>query len=98
MIKHKDDDDIIFKIYLYAKDTIEAKYQYLIKKCEKVCLQHNKDPKAYIEYSNNRQDKYKNIDEYNLGKKKNILIVFHDMIANMINNKKRNPIVTELFM
>ena len=41
---------------------------------------------------------YKNIEKYNLGKKRKILIVFDDMIADMINNKKLNPIVTELFI
>ena len=44
------------------------------------------------------QDVYKNIEEYNLGKKHNILIVLDDMIADMINNKKLNPVVTELFI
>ena len=44
------------------------------------------------------QDVYKNIEEYNLGKKSKVLIVFDDMIADMINNKKLNPIVTELFI
>ena len=44
------------------------------------------------------QDGYKNIEEYNLGKKRKVLIVFDDMIADMINNKKLNPIVTELFI
>ena len=41
---------------------------------------------------------YKNIEEYNLGKKRKVLIVFDDMIADMINNKKLNSIVTELFI
>ena len=41
---------------------------------------------------------YKNIDEYNSDKECKILIVFHDMIADMINNKKLNSIVTELFI
>ena len=44
------------------------------------------------------QDVYKNIEDYNIGKKRKILIVFDDMIADMINNKKLNPIVTELFI
>ena len=44
------------------------------------------------------QDVYKNIEEYNLGNKRNILILFDDMIADMIDNKKLNPIVTELFI
>ena len=41
---------------------------------------------------------YKNIEEYNPGKKRKVLIVFDDMIADMINNKKLNPIVTELLV
>ena len=44
------------------------------------------------------QDVYKNIDEYNPGKKRKILIVFDDIIADMINNEKLNSIVTELFI
>ena len=44
------------------------------------------------------QGVYKNIEKYNLGKNSKILIVFDDMIADMINNKKLNPILTELFI
>ena len=51
-----------------------------------------------MEYSNDMQVVYKNIDNYNLAKKRKILIVFDNMIADMINNKKLNPIVTELFV
>ena len=51
-----------------------------------------------MEYSNDMQDVYKNIEDYNPGKKRKILIVFDDMIADIINNKKLNPIVTELFI
>ena len=88
----------IDKISLYAKDPYEAKYQYLIKKREKVGLDHFDDNKAFIQYSNDMQDFYRNIEVYNLGKKRKILIVFDDMIADMINNKKFNTIVTELFI
>ena len=88
----------IAKIYLYAKDPYEAKYQYLIKKREKVGLNHLNDPKAFIEYSNDIHDVYKNIEDYNPGKKRKIIIVFDDMIADMITNKKINPVVTELFI
>ena len=51
-----------------------------------------------MEYSNDMQDVYKNIEDYNPGKKHKVLIVFDDMIADMINNKKVNPVVTELFI
>ena len=88
----------IDKIYLYAKDPYEAKYQFLINKRESTGLKHFNDPKAFIEYSNDMQDVYKNIDEYNTDKERKILIVFDDMIADMINNKKLNSIVTELFI
>ena len=44
------------------------------------------------------RDVYKNIEDYNLGRERKILIVFDDMIADMIKNKKLNPIVTELFI
>ena len=58
----------IDKIYLFAKDPHEAKYQYLINKREIVGLNHLDDIKAFIEYSNDMQDVYKNIEKYNLGK------------------------------
>ena len=51
-----------------------------------------------MEYSNDIQDVYKNIENYNPGKNRKALIVFDDMIADMINNKKLNPIVTELYI
>ena len=56
------------------------------------------DPKAFIEYSNDMHDVYKHIDDYNPGKENQILIVFDDMIVDMINNNKLNSIVTELFI
>ena len=61
-------------------------------------MKHLNDPKAFTEFSNDMQDVYKNIEEYNIGKKCKILIVFDDMIDYMINNKKLNPVVTELFI
>ena len=88
----------IDKIYLSAKDPYEAKYQYLIKIREKVGIDHHNDPRAYIEYSNDMHDVYKNIDEYNPDKENKILIVFDDMIADMINNRRLDSIVTELFI
>ena len=64
----------IDKIYLYAKDPYEDKYQFLINKKESTGLKHFNDPKAFIEYSNDMQDVYKNIDEYNTDKERKILI------------------------
>ena len=54
----------IDKIYLYAKDPYEAKYQYLINKRESVGINHFNDPKAFIEYSNDMRNVYKNNDDY----------------------------------
>ena len=88
----------IDKIYLYAKDPYEAKYQYLINKREKVELDHFKNPRAFIEYSIDMQEVYKNTEDYNPNKKRKILIVSDIMIADIINNKKLNPVVTELFI
>ena len=65
---------------------------------KKVGLDHFKDTKAFMEYSDDMSDVYKNIEDYNLNKKHKVLIVFDDMIADMINNKRLNPIVTELFI
>ena len=70
----------INKIYLYAKDPYEAKYQYLIKIREKVGIDHHNDPRAYVEYSNDMRGAYKNISHYNPDKEKKILIVFDLMI------------------
>ena len=66
LINNRPDID---KIYLYAKDSYETKYQYLINKREKEGLDHFDDPKAFMEYSNDMQDVYKNIEDYNPIKK-----------------------------
>ena len=88
----------IDKIYLYLEDPYESKYQYLINKREVVGINHFNDPKAFIDYSNDMHNVYENIDDYSPDKENKILIVFDDMIADMINNKKLNSIVTELFI
>ena len=80
------------------KTNMKQTYQYLINKREKVGLDHFKDPRAFIEYSNDMQDVYKNTEDYNPNKKRKILIIFDDMIDYMINNKKVNPVVTDLFI
>ena len=61
-------------------------------------MTHFNDSKAFIKYSNNIDDNYENIEEYNPIKKRKILIVFDNMIVDMLCNKKLNPIVTELFI
>ena len=92
LINNRPDID---KIYLYAKDLYEGKYQFLINKREGTGLKHFNDSKAFIDYSNDMYDVYKNIDEYNIDKERKILIVFDDIIAGMTSNKRLNSIVTE---
>ena len=74
------------KIYLCVKDPYEAKYQFLINNREDDGMRNLNDPKAFIEYSNDIQNVYKNINQYNLGEEKKALIVFDDMIADLIRN------------
>ena len=95
LIENQPDID---KIYFYAKDPYEAKYQYLINKREGIGIYHFNNPKAFIEYSNDMRDVYKNIDEYKPDKENKILIVFDDKIADIAKNKKLDSIVTELFI
>ena len=83
---------------MYAKHLFEDKYQFLINKRESIGLKNFNDPKVFIEYSNDMHDVYKNINDYNPDKENKILIVFDDMIADIINNKKLNSIVMELFI
>ena len=95
LIENQPDID---NIYLYAKDPYKSKYQYLINKREGVGTNHFKDPKAFIDYSNDMHDVYKNIEDYNPDKENKILIVFDDMMADITQNKKFNSILTELFI
>ena len=83
---------------MYAKDPYESKYQFLINKRESTGLKHFTEPKAFTEHSNIMHDVYKNIDDYNPDKENKTLIVFKDMIADMIHNRKLSSIVTELFI
>ena len=95
LINHQPDID---EIYLYPKDPYEAKYQFLVNKRESTGLNHFNDSKAFTEYPNNMVDIYKNIEDYNSSKKQKTLIVFDDMIADMLSNRKLNPIVIVLFI
>ena len=80
--------DDIDKIYLYAKDLSKPKYEFLIKKREDVGIKYCNDPNAFIECSNTIDDIHENIDDYNPNRKRKILNVFDDMIADIITNKK----------
>ena len=90
----------IDKIYLYAKDTNEPKYQYLINKREQAGIKNLNDPHAFIEYSNDMNDVLENTNNYNKNKtrEKKVLIVFDDMIADIMRSEKFKAIVKELFV
>lgn len=68
------------------------------KNCEEVGLRNFKDPKTFIEDSNDTKDVYNSIEEYNPGKKQKVLITFDDIIADKISNKKFSLVVTEFFI
>ena len=70
----------IKKIYLYAKDLMEPKYEFLIKKCEDVGAKPFNDPNAFIECSNTMDDVYENIDDCKPSRERKILILFDDCI------------------
>ena len=82
------DNNIINKIYLYAKDLEEPKYQLLIDKREKAGLKNLNDKNAFIEYSNKMDDIYENIEDYNKKRKRKVLIVFDDIISHVMSDKE----------
>ena len=86
------------EIYLYAKNLNEPKYQVIIKNREDVGIKHLNDPKAFIEYSQCMDDVYNNINDYNPTRKRKMLIVFADMIADIMSNKKFQAIIKKLFI
>ena len=88
LIKEQNIDNLIDKIYLNAKDLNELKHQFLIEKRENVGIKHLNDPKAFIEYSQCMDDVYNNINDYNPSRKIKILIVFDEIIAVIMTNKK----------
>ena len=86
------------KIYLYAKDLSEPKYELLINNRKNAGIKHFNDPSAFIEYSNDMDDVFTNIDDYNKKRKRKVLIVFDDMIADIMSSKKFKAIIKELFI
>ena len=80
----------IDKIDLYAKDLSEVKYEYLIKNRKNAGIKHLNDSKAFTECSNTMDNIYENINDYNPHRKRKILIVFDDVIADIMTNKNFN--------
>ena len=88
----------IDKIYLYTKDTDEPKYQYLINKREQAGIKNLNEPHAFIEYSNDMNDVLENINNYNKNRDKIVLIIFDDMIVDVMRSEKFKVIVKEPFI
>ena len=95
LINEQNDID---RIYLYARDLSEPKYKILIKKREDAGIKHLNDPNAFIEWSNTMDDVYENIHDYNLNRKRKILIVFEHRIADIMTNKKFQAIIREILI
>ena len=87
----------IDKIYLYAKDLHESKYEYLINKREQAGIKNLNDPHAFIEYSDDLNDVLDDINNYNKNRDKKVLIVFDDMIPDIEYNKNFKRIIKKLF-
>ena len=78
---------------MYAKDLSEPKYEYLIKNRGNAVIKHLKNSKVFIECSNTMNGVYENFDNYNPKRKRKILTVFDDMIADIMTNKKFQSII-----
>ena len=97
LLNLKEEQDYVDKIYLYAKDLSEPKYEFWIRKSEDAGIKHLNDPNAFIDCSIIMDDVYEDIDDYNPNREKK-LIVFDDMIAGIMTNKKNQAIIKELFI
>ena len=96
LLQLKNNFHSIDKIYLYAKDTDEQKYQYLINKREQAGIKNLNDLHAFIEYSSYMNDVLDDINNYNKNRDKKVLIIFDDMIADIMRSEKFKAIVNEL--
>ena len=83
---------------MYAGDLNEPKYKILIEKHEDAEIKHLNDPNAFIKSSITMDNVYENIHDYSSSRKRKILIVFDDIIADIITNRKFQAIIKELFM
>ena len=98
LIKLINEQNDIDKIYLFARDLSEPIYEYLTKTRQDAGIKHLNNPNVFIECSNTMDDVYENINDYNPIRKRKKIIVFDDMIADIITNKKFQAIIKELFI
>ena len=83
---------------MYPRDLNELKSEILIKKCKDARIKHLNDLNAFVECSNTMDDVYENIHDYNSSRKRQIVIAFDDMIADILTNKRFQAIIKELFI
>ena len=83
---------------MYAIDLNEPKYEILIKKRKDAGIKHLNDPNAFSECSNMMDDVYKNINDCNSNRKRKILSIFDDMIADIMANTRFQHRIKELFI
>ena len=97
LIKEQD-YHVIDKIYLYARNLNEPNYQFLIKKCEDAGIKHLNNPNTFIKCSDTMEMFMRILMITTQIEIKKVLIVFDDMIADIMGNKKFQAIIKELFI
>ena len=98
LIKEPNSDSLIDKIYVYTKDLNKPKNQFLIQKRDDVGIKDLKHSKAFVEYSQCMDDVFNNTDDYNASRKRKNLIVFADMIADIMSNKNFKQRLKNLYL
>ena len=98
LIQNLNETTPVDKIYLYAKDLTEPKYEFLINNRKNAGIKHFNHSTAFIEYSNDMDDVFTYVDDYNEKRKRKVLIVFDDMIAGIMSSTKFQAIIKELFI
>ena len=98
LIQNLNETTPVDKIYLYAKDLSEPKYAFLINNRKNAGIKYFHDSTAFIEYSNDMDDVFTNIDDYNKKRKRKLLIVFDDMIVDIISSTKFKAVIKEFFI
>ena len=96
LIQNLNETTPVDKIYLYAKDLTEPKYEFLINNRKNAGIKHFNDSTAFIEHSNDMDDVFTKIDNYNKKRKRKVLIVFNNMIADIMSSTKFQAIIKEL--
>ena len=98
LINSINEQNDIDKIYLYARDLSEPKYEYMIKKREDAGIKHLNNQNAFIKCLNTMNYVYEKINDYNPIRKRKKLVVFDDMIADIMKNKRFQAIIKELLI